>query len=65
MLPAWFQALRLRYVRSTMFCYIVAYLLFVYKIVFVNADSGEGYITVDGNESDRYVHAKCLISSDY
>ena len=24
-------------------------------LVFVNADSGEGYITVDGNEGDRYV----------
>ena len=40
-------------------------LLHVYKIVFVNADSGEGYITVDGNEGDRYAHAQRPVSSDY
>ncbi|KAG6869629.1 hypothetical protein C0992_002507, partial [Termitomyces sp. T32_za158] len=28
-------------------------------IVFINSDSGEEYITVDGNEGDRYVHAWC------
>ena len=26
------------------------------QIVFVNADSGEDYITVDGNEGDRCVY---------
>ena len=24
-------------------------------LVFINSDSGEGYITVDGNQGDRYV----------
>jgi hypothetical protein len=30
-------------------------------IVFVNSDSGEEYITVDGNEGDRYV--KCVATA--
>jgi len=24
-------------------------------LVFINSDSGEGYITIDGNEGDRFV----------
>jgi hypothetical protein len=30
-------------------------------LVFTNSDSGEGYITVDGNEGDRYVPRTSLI----
>jgi len=29
-------------------------------IVFITADSGEGYITVEGNQGDRYVHLRMI-----
>ena len=33
-------------------------------LVFVTSDSGEGYITVDGNEGDRYSHVLRMRNED-
>jgi len=34
-------------------------------IVFLSSDSGEEYITVDGNQGDRYVLTEGLVSQQY